>query len=381
MQQSFRVVHLISSGGFYGAERVVLDLCLAGIGENVRPLVACFNDLRKPHIELYEAARNAGIAAHLIECKSQIDFLAFQQIKKVLERERADILHCHGFKADFYGFFCKMLLKTTIVATSHLWTASRPLFRFYERVDALCLRFFDHIAAVSVPIHKDLVRSGIDPASITIVPNGIHFRSQKDEGAGGTQRSKLGLKPGEIAIGCIARLSPEKGHRHLLHAAKSVLEAMPHARFVLFGDGPMRGKLEEEAATLSLREAVLFAGFRDDMDTIYPLLDLVVSSSYREGLPMSLLEAASYGIPIIATPVGDVAELIEDGVSGILVKPGDEAGLAGTIVSLLKAPDRMREMGRRGKERVEARFSARRMVRDYAAIYRKVTEGARATSM
>ena len=363
-----RVLHLISSGGFYGAERAVLDLCRASLEGPFSPILASFFDQRKPHLELHEAAIRNEIPTRLVRCRHAMDLCAILQIRQILLQDEIEVLHCHGFKADFHGLLAGKLAGVPLVATNHLWTGSSRMIRWYERLDGFVLRLFDRVVAVSAPIRDDLTKAGIAVRRITMIPYGICQASDVGPSPEAL-RSEFGLKTNDIIIGVIARLSPEKGHCHLLRAAQIVVQHEPRARFLLVGDGPLRSVLEQEVEACGLKGVVIFTGARRDMPTIYALLDLVVSSSLREGLPLSLLETLAAGLPVIATRVGDVPTIVRDGVTGILIDPGDEAGLARAILDLLNDATRRRNLGLEGKRLVEECFTAKRMARDYAALY------------
>lgn len=366
------VMHLINSGGFYGAERAVLELCKASLGGAFPALLVNFFDLRKPHLELHERAEKEGASTRLILCSRRLDFHALKELRHLITLENVEILHCHGFKADFYGLLAGKSLKIPLVATNHLWTGASRIIRWYERLDGLFLRFFDHVVAVSEPIRAALTKAGVAPRRITIIHYGLSNDRSSSPASAEMLRKKFRLALNDKVIGVIARLSPEKGHHHLLRAARIVGEKDSKARFLLVGDGPLRPVLERDVNALSLGGSVIFAGFQPDMQSIYSLLDIVVLASLREGLPLTILEALAAGLPVIATPVGDVPEVVQDGVTGLLVEPGDEVGLAEAILDLLRDPERRTEMGRQGQKLIAERFSAQRMGQQYAEVYAKV---------
>jgi glycosyltransferase involved in cell wall biosynthesis len=163
-------------------------------------------------------------------------------------------------------------------------------------------------------------------------------------------------QPRTHIIGAAGRLSPEKGFEVLVKAAELVLREHPSAGFVLFGDGPERANLQKQINAAGLGQSFVLAGFRADLDRFLPHFDLLALSSYTEGMPNVVLEAFAAGVPVAATAVGGTPEIIEDGVSGYLVPPGDAESLAERIMAALDDSDELPGMGRRGRMRVQEKF-------------------------
>jgi len=369
-----RVIHLINSGGFYGAERAVLEFCRASLGGAFSPILINFYDLRKPHLELHERAQKEGIPTRLLPCRSRLDFRTLRELRRLILLEKGDIIHCHGFKADFYGLLVGKSLKIPLITTIHGWTGLNMINRVYQFLDGLFLHFFDRVVALGEENRKKLIKFGVNPRAISIIPYGIHC----DDPAQGPKRispARFGLKEDDIVVGVIARLNLEKGHHHLLKAARIVIDRVPGVRFLLVGDGPLRSQLDQEVDALGLAESVIFAGFQSDMNSIYSLLDMVVLASLREGLPLTILEAMAAGLPVVATRVGEVHDVVRHGATGFLVEPGDEIGLAEAILELTKNPHRCAEMGNLGRRLIEDRFGSARMGENYTALYAEVIRG------
>ena len=158
-------------------------------------------------------------------------------------------------------------------------------------------------------------------------------------------------------MGAAGRLSPEKGFGVFIRAAGSIARADPDVGFVLFGDGPLRADLTRQIATEGLEGRFLMPGFRDDLDRLFPHLDLFVLPSFTEGLPNVVLEAFAAGVPAVATAVGGTPEIIEDGVSGYLVPPGNPNALASRIRDVLGDDGMRRAMARHGQEQVRGHFT------------------------
>jgi len=180
------------------------------------------------------------------------------------------------------------------------------------------------------------------------------------------------LPHGAPVVGNVAALVPHKGQRHLVEAARLVIQEMPDVRFVILGEGELREPLERQVHEHHLQKHVLLPGFRTDVIGCIKGFDLFAMSSVTEGLGTSLLDAMACARPIVATSAGGIPEIVEDGVNGLLVPPRDHAALADAIVRMLKDPARRQRMGDAGLARVTARFTVDRMVEQTAEVYARV---------
>jgi glycosyltransferase involved in cell wall biosynthesis len=174
-------------------------------------------------------------------------------------------------------------------------------------------------------------------------------------------------------VGVVARLEPEKGHPTLLEAWPAVRTAVPDARLLIVGEGSQRELLEVQAASLGLLDgaapAVVFTGRRDDVPAVTAALDVAVLPSYREAQGLSILEAMALSRPVVASAVGGIPEMIDDGRTGLLVPPKDAAALAGALTRLLRDPVEAERLGRAGHDLVHERFCVEQMVRAVETIY------------
>ncbi|MGH2511176.1 MAG: glycosyltransferase family 4 protein, partial [Candidatus Limnocylindrales bacterium] len=193
-----------------------------------------------------------------------------------------------------------------------------------------------------------------------------------------TFREEYGIAPDAAVVGVVARLEPEKGHPTLLEAWPAVLRAVPNAVLLIVGEGSRREELERQAAGLQITQRVVFTGRRDDVPAVTAALDVAVLPSYREAQGLSILEAMALSRPVVASRVGGIPEVIEDGVSGLLVPPHDPEALAGAIVRLLTNHPLADMIGRAGHDVVHARFCIGLMVKAVEQIY---DDGARAVRL
>lgn len=380
-----RVLHLISSGGMYGAEAVTLNVSrslneMRAKGERHWSGLGLFTSEAQPNTELYAAAAREGVEAFPIACRGQLDASVPGSIQALARRVKADVVHAHGYKSDLYGFIAVRgtgvrgtAVRGTavrgsavpIVSTCHTWHDVSVALRVYGLLDRRVLRYFAGVVAVSEEIREILLRSGVSADRIRLIANGVNLRrfggSTRIRGAGEALR-----------VGLVARLAVEKGIDVFVRAAAQVLTQLPKTTFVVAGEGPERAALEELIATLGIGHAFELAGRREDMPAFYEELDLLVSASRQEGMPMALLEGMAAGLPLVATPVGEVPKLIEAGC-GTLVPVDDAAALATAMVEQLRNPEKRKNDGRASRDCIRTHYSTERMTEEYLALYRQVT--------
>jgi glycosyltransferase involved in cell wall biosynthesis len=172
----------------------------------------------------------------------------------------------------------------------------------------------------------------------------------------------MGFPPGALVVGNVAALTDHKDHRTLIEAARIVHDSLAEARFVVVGDGELREELQALARAKGLEGTLVFAGFRGDVDRLFPAFDVFCLSSHLEGLGTSLLDAMMFSRPIVATAAGGIPEAVTDGLNGRLVPPRDPRALAGALIDLLRDRELRERLGRSGREIYAARFTAARMV-------------------
>jgi glycosyltransferase involved in cell wall biosynthesis len=360
-----KILHIISSGGMYGAEAVILNMSRTLNEGPHTSIVGVFSNSPNPNLALHHAATRAGIESHLIHCQGQLDRSAVATIRTLAAQTGADIVHAHGFKADLYGYFALRNTHTPLVSTCHTWYDNNPLVTFYGIVDRRALRHFDAVVAVSAEVKQRLLKAGVPANKIHIIRNGIDLRPFNNVAP--SLRSEA--NPDQLIVGIAGRLAIEKGVDIFLRAAARVLTESPSTKFLIIGDGPDREKLGSLVDQLNLRNSVTFFGRREDMPAAYASLDIMISSSRQEGLPMAILEGMASGRPLIATAVGEVPAVVINNQCGVLLPPEDPILLANAILSLLQNPAERQRLGAAARKRIEEEFSAARMTADYLRIY------------
>jgi glycosyltransferase involved in cell wall biosynthesis len=365
-----KVLHIISSGGMYGAEAVILNLSRTLNGSSHCSVLGVFSNVSNPNLQLHEIALEEGIETHLISCDGQIDRRAIADIRELAARTGADVVHAHGFKADIYVYLALRRTKTSFVSTCHTWYDNNLLVFLYGLADRFVLRKYARVVAVSDEVKHRLLKAGVPGDTIRLIRNGIELRPFGNA----TPSLRDSTSESTLIVGLIGRLSIEKGIDIFLRAAARVLVEFPSARFLVVGDGPDKDKLEQLVDQLNIRESVSMLGRRSDMPSVYASLDVMVASSRQEGLPMAILEGMASGLSLVATAVGEVPTVVADGKTGLLVPPGDVDSLAEGILSLLRDPEMRARFGAAAKQRVEDEYSASRMTADYLRVYAEAIE-------
>jgi glycosyltransferase involved in cell wall biosynthesis len=295
---------------------------------------------------------------------------ALRELERALRVLDAELLLTHGYKSDLLGLVAARRLGLPIIAVSHGWTWESFKVRAYEALDRLCLRWADRVVCVSEGQAAKVLRAGVPSERISVIRDAIQVRRFETKNPLYAERLREFFEgsTGPI-VGAAGRLSPEKGFANLIEAARIVVRTNPSVRFVVFGEGRLWADLERRIAAAHLQNEFILAGFRSDLDQFIPHLDLLTLPSYTEGLPNVILEAFAGGVPVVATAVGGTPELVEHGVNGRLVPPGDPPALAREILQLLGDERHRRAMGQRGRDRVLSEFSFEGHAQSYRQIF------------
>lgn len=369
-----RVLQLLSSTGFHGAETMTAELVrqLHALGVTID--IGVFDNDGRADREILDVAAPYINDTLIIPCRRQFDRSAVRVLHEYLNDQRPDVVHSHKYKTTFYALLSRRHTSCRLVATYHNWLYDTLPLRLYAALDKRLARYCDAVIGVSEPVTQEL-RRHVPALKVSHIGNGIDTEVYRPLMPRTDAKQALGLS-GKTLVGFVGRLSADKGISHLLQALATMPASLAESvHAVIVGDGEHRGALESEARTLGLTGRVHFLGNRRDTPLLYTAFDVFVLPSRREGFPMVLLEAMACSLPAIATRVGDVDRIIEQGVSGLVVEPADTAALQQALQTVLAEPDRAKRMGAAARERVERWFSSARMAREYLAIYQSVTGG------
>jgi glycosyltransferase involved in cell wall biosynthesis len=300
--------------------------------------------------------RDIGCTVHITPISDDPDWQAIQLGASLIRAESIDILHAHLPNAHSLAGLLSKLTGTPALATIHSRYLSMRDFEVHKLTQT-------HIQVVAKTGYFHALSLGIPPRKLRFIANGVDTKIFCPSGKTGHLHSIIGITPETPLVGYIGRLSHEKGPEVFVQVASHVHKKLPDCHFVIVGEGPLREKLANDIDTLGLRNHVHMAGLQSDIFRIYPSLDLMVSTSYSEGMPLAVLEAMGSGLPVVATNVGGLIDIVEVGYTGMLNNVGDVAGMAQNIVSLMSDDFTREKMGKAARKRVEENFDLNESVR------------------
>lgn len=363
-----KVLHIFKITGVSGSENHLLTL-LPGLAKRGLELVVIM--LVEPGNRVQEFSdilEKSGIRFFRVKIGFHISIPAFLMVKRIIKKEMPDIVHTHLIHGDFYGTLAASQLGIKRIITSKhnddnfrrmklMRIFNRYFNRKAEKVIAISQALgdfceeFEHVDSKKI----EVIRYGLDEFSSRLRDRSL--------------RKKLGYQPQDILFGIIARLTEQKGHVYLLKAFREVNAKYPRAKLLVVGSGELRTKLEEMVSDLNLNDQVKFLGRRDDTPDIYNALDVFIHPSIWEGFGLVFLEAMSFSLPVIATRVSAIPEVVMDGDTGILVSPRNVPELTTAMLWMIENPDNRLKMGEQGKERVKRMFPVNMMVDKVIHVY------------
>ncbi len=366
-----RVCHVASADLWAGAE-VQLATLLSSLvkAPDLEISTVLLNEGR-----LARELRNAGFAPHVIPESRHSSWTLSRQLSAYFRQHAVDILHTHKYKENVLAVLapaCRAIRRR--VRTIH--GLPEPFLGFrafkmgaYQALDSIVNRWaVDRILAVSRDMTTQLMK-GLGPQRVTCIHNGIDTALTRSTRGSAAVRAELNLSREDVVIGTMGRLAPVKGLDSFLRAARVISRERANVKFVIAGEGPDESSLRALARDFGL-DGVHFIGHRDDGHDVLAAMDIFVLPSLSEGIPMVLLEALALCRPVVASRVGGIPEVIEHGVSGLLVTPGSHDEIAHSCATLMDDASFARTLGCAGRRRVEQEFCADTMAARVADVYR-----------
>ncbi len=364
-----RVAHVVLSMDCGGLERVVLDLVRESTAQHEEVSILCLE--RAGTLAAQAAA--AGVAVTCLDKQPGLRPGLVRQIEAVLRKQRPDVVHTHQIGALLYaGPASRRAGIPLVVHTEHgKHYGGRWKLRLLARIAG---RHASRVFCVSEDIAAEVKSMRIVPGpKIRVVPNGIDvipFGNRDDAGA--EVRDALGIPRDAPTIGTVGRLTEIKRQADLIRAFGAVRARCPRAHLLIVGDGPLRAELHGLAVDLGLENCVHFAGYQNQTAAYLKAMDIFTLTSRSEGMPLVVLEAWAAGVPVVATRVGGIPELVRDGSNGLMIDSGDEVALSEALERLIAMPSLARRLADAGQRLVEESYTLRRMAGDYRRNYLEI---------
>lgn len=318
-----------------------------------------------PGSEIAREVIATGARVAELRMRGECDISAIVGLSRILKDIKPAVLHLHTSHAHTLGWLAGRLAKIgTIIVTRRMDHEIKGHFSFVK------YKSVDHIVAISEVIRETLIKGGLSRKKLSVIHSAVDCRIPYP---GPDLRSTFGFGSDTPVIGTVATLAKQKGHETLFKAMQIVKQHHRPVRLLVAGAGPQESHLRRLAVKLNLAEEIVFAGFRKDIPQILNTLDVFVLASQDEGLGVALLEAACCGLPLVATNVGGIPEVVRDRSTGFLVAPGDTSSLAEKMMYLLEHRKEAREMGERAKAFVRENFSLDTMVQHYHDLYKQLS--------
>lgn len=363
-----RVLHLRSSAGFFGAERVLTTLLRMLPEAGVHPVLVSIENYLNGNRDLLDQARDQGSLAFEIPCGSRWSFGTLKSLIAIAREQRVGCIHTHDYKSHLYGLLAARTLKLPVAATLHGWINNTVNLRIYQWIEQVLLRQFGAVVTVTAAMSDRMRIRGVSQARLRTIENGVDtdIFGPKCSGFG---LAHWGLSPDRFVFGTVARLSVEKGQIYAIEALAAVLERHPRAHLLLVGEGADRNILQARARELGIQKHVNFTGKQTEVQRVLHDIDCYLSPSLSEGMPMIILEAMASSVPVVATQVGAVGSMLAGG-AGILVPARDVAALSRAMTAILDKAIDTAAMVSLARQRCVDHYSAARQAEAYSEVYK-----------
>ncbi len=362
MNNKMRILHTEWSDGLGGQEKRVLAEVSGLLDRGHYAAIAC-----REHARIKNEALKLGIDIHILPFRKPYDIASIVRLTGLLKDKKFDIVNTHsGVDSWIGGIASKLAGIPLLVRTRHL---NLPLRRNP-------LNFIHYLPDIYITCGEDMrnnlvTRCGFPGDRVLSIPTGINverFNIRRNKKAG----LKYGLDINATVITNVGILRSVKGHEVTFRAVKTVVDSVPGAKFLIVGDGPGRETLGSLVNELDISEHVIFTGFVEDIPEIYSFSDVAVLTSWSEGLPQSILQAMAAGVPVIATKVGGVPEVVVRGETGMLIEPGDHKALARGIIKILNDRDGSGQLAENAKDLMVGEHSVIHMIDKIESLYERM---------
>ena len=374
-----RVLHVIRATGMAGAETHLLALLSGLRARGLDAQLALLTTLDQPLHDYRELLRQRGIPLHTFAMRGHLEPKLLLRLRALMQELRPSLVHTHLFHADLYGALAARWAQVpALVSSRHNDNAFRRR-QPWRGLNRRLWRMADAGIAISQAVADFVVEVENAPRDkLRVIHYGLQWQPSPNaerQALRRSMRTQLGFAQTQPLLAMACRLIEQKGVSDALQAFAGTRSEFPEARLLIAGDGPLRAQLESEATQAGLTGSVRFLGWRDDVPQLLAACDLFLMPSLWEGFGLVLLEAMAQGLPVVASRVSAIPEIVAAGETGLLAPPRDVPALREALLTLLRDPPLARHMGLMGMERLETHFSEQRMLDATLALYHELLPG------
>jgi glycosyltransferase involved in cell wall biosynthesis len=378
MNRPIRILELRSVWGTGGGPEKTILLGTARTDPRRFDVTVCYlRDRRDPIFTVDTKAADLPVSyVELVESHS-FDPTIFTRLRRVVRDRQIDIVHAHDYKTNVLAWLLSKCVKVTPLSTVHGWTGHSARERWlYYPLDKRVLGMFPRVIAVSSDARRELVERGARPENVCVVLNGIdHTAFHRDRSRESSVRRELGFVQDDFVVGAVGRVEPQKRFDLLLEAFASLRMTHPRMKLMIVGAGSRLEELHVQSRRFGLGDSCRLLGHRTDVADLHHAFNLFVQSSDYEGTPNAVLEAMALESPVVATGAGGTAEIVRNGIDGLIVPTGNSRAIVEAVESVLRDPEAARTRAASARRRVETDLSFEARMSAVEAIYVELFEG------
>lgn len=370
------VVHLVHTMAYGGIETIIINWLGNIDPERFDAHLVCFANPGGTEAPFVAAAERAGLCVHRIPWSRRKPILrSARALVKILRGVDAAILHTHNVYADLVGFVAAKMTGVRTVTTLYVWSRFDWRRNLLQLLDRWIIRFFDLVTTQCEATRRDTIARGLRERRTKVLISGFAIEENSlDERERRRRRREKGIADGDVLLVNVARLYPEKAQDFLLRSFKATHGRCPEARLWILGVGPLEAELRRRCRDLGLDDVVTFLGFVDDLAPVLELADIQVHPSHAEGVPLAICAGMAVRLPIVASAVGGLPEILGHGRYGVLVPPGDEQAFTDAVVRLVRDGTERRRIGQAARRFIEEEYSVGVAVKRLEETYLELVE-------
>ncbi len=369
------VLHIRNSNYPGGIETTLLGWFKAADRSRFNPRLLVFKERRGIHERSVELMAEQGLQVELLPWGyiRNLPGAVFRLVSMIRAESRV-IIHSHDTRSDLVSIIAGKLTGTPVVISNHAWHPADFKRKVLESIRVRLMHYADLIISVSENTNVETLERGLPESKCMALYSGIDLQPFQTLPSRAEARRALNLSEDDFVVGNVARLWPEKEQDKIIDAAAQLAEQYPRMKFLIVGDGPLEQALKEQVVKQGLQQTVLLPGFRKDLLHVLAALDVFAFPSSAEGTPMVIYAAMAMALPIVASPVSGVGEVLLDGETALLVPPADADALAAAVVRLIQEPELAQRLGSGAKQIVEQKYSVEQAVNQLEQIYTRLIE-------